>query len=133
MDEWYKTEFDRLFPGRVKPAKTPSTPPTSGGLPTPPPTRQSTVPRCISNEEVAQFLGSPHTLVGKRFLHSPPADQGQDQENRGAWEVTSYAIRKINGAIVQEFQIVLETFGRDPLPMDEQEIRNLLQYSTFDA
>ncbi|TBU46428.1 hypothetical protein BD309DRAFT_988806 [Dichomitus squalens] len=130
MNEWYKTEYPRLFPDRVKLAKTSSTPPTFGPLPIAPHTRLLTAPRSLSSEEVAQLLSSPGTLVGKRFLYSPPL---QEQEDRGAWEVVSYTVRKAGEGIEHEFQVVCEALGGDSLPMDEKEVRDLLRFPMFDV
>ncbi|KAI1791674.1 hypothetical protein LXA43DRAFT_1010028 [Ganoderma leucocontextum] len=130
MDEWYNGEFIRLFPDLAKrTSATPATPPTRASLPTPPPTRRSGLPKRVSNDEVEQFLRNPSTLVGTRFVHSPPQDQ--EQGDSGAWEVASYTVRKGDRGVEHEYQVLLDAFGGDPLPMDEGEVRYLLRYSTF--
>nr|VWP01895.1 Cell morphogenesis protein (Cell morphogenesis protein PAG1) [Ganoderma boninense] len=130
MDEWYQTEFARLFPERWnRVSRTPSTLTTRGRLPTPPPTRRSGVAKPVSDDEVEEFLRTPYTLMGKRFVHSPP--EGHDQGHSGAWKVVSYTVRDSDEGIVHEYQVLLDALGVEPLPMDEGEVRYLLKYSTF--
>ena len=74
------------------------------------------------------FLNNPHTMIGKQFIHSPP--QGQDQEDSGTWEVISYTVKKAANGLEHEYQVLLQAFGSDPFPMDKEELRYLLQYST---
>ena len=129
MDEWRRTNFHVRFPPRRKglvPSKAPSTPPTRPRLPTPPPSRHS--PKRVSEDEALNFLSNPHTMIGKQFVHSPP--RGQDQEDGGAWEVISYMVKKVDGGVDHEYQVLLQAFGTDPVPMDREEVRYLLQYST---
>ena len=73
------------------------------------------------------FLNNPHTMIGKQFIHSPP--QGQDQEDSGTWEVVSYTVKKADGGIEHEYQVLLRAFGSDPVPMDKKEVGYLLQNS----
>ncbi|TBU35440.1 hypothetical protein BD311DRAFT_679651 [Dichomitus squalens] len=135
MREWYKTEFALLFPESAAAKRMPTTPPTRGHLPSPPPTRPATVSRRVSREDVDEFLNNPHTLIGKRFVHSPPKGEGQDQsdDDCGTWHVTSYTVRVADGGIEHEYQVVLEALGGGALPMDGEEVRYLLQDSTFAA
>ena len=131
MKEWMQNDFARMFPDRLK-SRTPSTPPSRvPQVLTPPPTHDSAQPKLISNDDIAQFLGHPNTLVGKQFVHSPPEDQ--DQSDRGTWEVISYSVRKGENGVECEYVVSLEAVGGDSLPMCEEEVRSLLAYSTFAA
>ncbi|TBU52312.1 hypothetical protein BD310DRAFT_940554 [Dichomitus squalens] len=133
MSEYYKTEFALLFPESMKRAaarRMPATPPTR--LATPPPTRPSAVSRCVSREDVDQFLSNPSTLLGKRFVHSPQSG-GQDQGDCGTWHVASYTVCVADGGVEHEYQVVLDASGEGALPMDGEEVRELLQHSTFAA
>ncbi|EJF66301.1 hypothetical protein DICSQDRAFT_152266 [Dichomitus squalens LYAD-421 SS1] len=135
MSEYYKTEFALLFPEsmkRVAAKRMPVTPPTRGHLPSPPPSRPSTISRRVSREDVDRFLNNPNTLVGKRFVHSTQGE-GQDQSDSdyGTWHVTSYTVRVADGGVEHEYQVVLEALGGGALPMDGDEVRYLLQDSTF--
>ncbi|KAI0779303.1 hypothetical protein C8Q74DRAFT_1258355 [Fomes fomentarius] len=86
MNDWAQNEYPRLFPDRVKPnGQVLSTPRNDGRLITPPATLS---PKVLSAEEIAEFLDSPHTLLGKRLQHSPPPDEYQDI--KGKWEMASY-------------------------------------------
>ena len=135
MDEFYNGEFVRMFPQLAKPSTSnaPTIQPAGAGLvPTAtPPTHQSKsgVPKQVSSDEVEQFIRNPSTLIGTRFVHSPPQDQ--EQGNKGTWKVASYTVREGDRGVEHEYQILLEAFGGDPLPMSEAEVRYLLQYSTF--
>ncbi|TBU46769.1 hypothetical protein BD309DRAFT_887877 [Dichomitus squalens] len=134
MSVYYKTEFALLFPESMKRAaakRMPATPPTLGHLPGPS-TRPSTVPGRVSREDVDQFLNNSNTLVGKRFVHSPQGEgQDQDDSDYGTWHVASYTVRAADGGVEHEYQVVLEGLGGGALPMDGDEIRYLLQDSTF--
>ncbi|KAJ2986724.1 hypothetical protein NUW54_g9655 [Trametes sanguinea] len=66
--------------------------------------------------EVASYLDSPHTLLGKRFQHSPPAEEEQDL--KGIWELVSYTARMEQGCIDHEFVIATEALDGAHLPMD---------------
>ena len=130
MDEFYNGELVRMFPQLAKrTSNTPVAPPTRATLPTPPPTGRSRVPKRVSRDEVEHFVRNPSTLVGKRFVHSPPQDH--EEGNKGTWKVTSYTVREGNQGVEHEYLVLLEAFVGDPLPMDEAEVRYLLQYSTF--
>ncbi|PIL24476.1 hypothetical protein GSI_14230 [Ganoderma sinense ZZ0214-1] len=129
MDEFYNGEFVTLFPELAKrPSKAPSpqTPPTRTGLPTPPATKRSGVRKRVSGDEIDEFLRNPSTLVGKRFVSSPPPGQGDG----GEWRVVAYAVREGDeGEVENEYQVVLAAFGEDRIPMDEGEVRFQLQHS----
>ncbi|KAI1788748.1 hypothetical protein LXA43DRAFT_974615 [Ganoderma leucocontextum] len=110
LGEWLDADFARLFPQSA--ARISGHPTTSTVL--------SPVSRRVSNNEVEMFLDSPATLVGKRFVHSPP--EGQDQDGVGGWEVVSY---------VHGYEVVLDASGNDPLPMFDSQVRSLLHDSVL--
>ena len=94
MDEWWRTDFHVRFPPRrtqgvcaFKDTR-PSTQPTRPArLPNPTiPSRDSL--KRVCEDELLNFLSSPHNMIGKQFVHSPR--QAQDlQEYSGTWEVVS--------------------------------------------
>ncbi|PIL24472.1 hypothetical protein GSI_14226 [Ganoderma sinense ZZ0214-1] len=134
MDKWRRDVFDVKFPPRRRgygASQTPSTPsPTQACLPTVPLASLHDSPQGVSEDEAQNFLSNPHTMIGKQFVHSPPA-QGADQDDSGTWEVISYTVKKgDNGGVDHEYQVLLQAFGADPVPMDKEEVRYLLQYST---
>ncbi len=88
-------------------------------------------PERVSEDEVLSYLSNPHTMIGKQFAHSPPQGQDQDSDS-GAWEVISYTVKKadIGPGIYHEYQVLLQTIGEDPVAMNKEEVRYLLQYST---
>ena len=141
MDEWQKTEkFAHLFPESA--AKRVAL--SANLLAAQGPESASLRPlsaesagafgdsRPVSEDEVAQFLSNPGTLVGKRFVCSPPEDDDEvDPEDRGLWEVVSFAVRKDEGIIDREYMVLTEEFPENPLPMGENQIRSMLRHSTF--
>ena len=126
-----KNEYPRLFPDRAKAVKdqAASTPPGRRNPLTPPSTRHAGRPKAIPAEEVQEYLKNPHTLLGKKFQHSPRA--GEEQAYKGVWEMESYTTRMREGDVDHEFQIVLEAFDGVPLPMDREDVEFLLKYSTL--
>ena len=88
-------------------------------------------PKAFSAEEVANFLSSPHTLLGKQFRSSPPPVDGHDYE--GMWEVESYTTRMPQGRIDYEFVILLKDFGSVAIPMGQEEVKLLLTHSVIVA
>ena len=132
MDEFYNGELVRLFPELAKRTSgtQASTPPNEARLPVLPPTQGQGVPERVSADEVEQFLGNPSTLLGLRLVHSLPRDQDSEQGESGAWEVTSYSVRKGDRGIEHQYQVSLNPVGDDPLPMDEEEVRHLLRHSS---
>ena len=77
-------------------------------------------------------------MIGKQFVHSPPQGPGQsdDQEDSGSpgtWEVISYSVKKADTGpgVVHEYQVRLQAFGVDPVPMGMEEVRYFLQHSTL--
>ncbi|PIL24421.1 hypothetical protein GSI_14175 [Ganoderma sinense ZZ0214-1] len=132
MDEWRRDVFNVKFPPRrrgYEASQTPSTSPTQARDPTSPPSCHVSLQQ-VPDDEALDFLANPHTMIGKQFVHSPPA-QRADQEDSGVWEVISYTVKKADdGGIKHEYQVLLQAFGADPVPMDKEEVRYLLQYST---
>ncbi|PIL24474.1 hypothetical protein GSI_14228 [Ganoderma sinense ZZ0214-1] len=136
MDEFYDGEFVRMFPQLEQRASDSPATTTQARLqvPTPgPSTHHSGVPKLVSSDEVEQFMHNPSTLVGIQFVHSPPHGEGEDEGegDSGAWEVASCTVRKGDKGVEHDYHVLLAAFGGDPLPMDEAEVRYLLQYSTF--
>ncbi|KAI1791675.1 hypothetical protein LXA43DRAFT_1181577 [Ganoderma leucocontextum] len=115
MDEWRRDVFAVRFPPR---------PPC---LPTAPPSHYSA--KRVPEDELLNFLDNPHTMVGKQFVHSPPQDQDQDQEDSDTWEVISYTAKKTDTGVEHQYQVLLQAFSEDPLPMDKEDVRDLLRYS----
>ncbi|KAI0642820.1 hypothetical protein C8Q79DRAFT_1002663 [Trametes meyenii] len=129
---WMDNEYPRLFPDRAAKRKqnsAVSTPPTRGNPLTPPSTRHSGRPKAIPVGEVAQYLANPSTMLGKRFLHTPP--RGEEQDYKGEWTMESYSTRMREGRVDHEFQVVLEAMDGASLPMDREEVEFLLKYSTL--
>ncbi len=145
MDEWRKTEFARLFPESAKRASlsapesslaTPTAPQGPAPASLPPPsstTAPSDAPRPVSDEEAAQFLGDPGTLVGKRFVCSPPEDDDEldPDSDCGLWEVVSFRVHQDEGIVDREFMVLTEEFPDDPLPMGEKQVEAMLRHSTL--
>ena len=144
MDEFYNGELVRMFPDLAKRtsntlSSAPVTPPSRARLSRAAAPPQATaplqatcildVPKRVSRDDVEQFVRNPSTLVGTRFVHSPPQDH--EQGNKSTWRVISYIVREGDQGVEHEYRVLLEAFGGDPLPMDEAEVRYLLQYSTF--
>ena len=146
MDEWRRDVFDVRFPPRRKgfgvsskaESAASSCTPLAAGVPTPPQV-SCHCPKQVSQDELQNLLGSPHTMIGKQFAHSPP--QGPDQPesgqedsgNSGAWEVISYSVKRADTGpgVVHEYQVLLQAFGADPVPMGMEEVRYLLRHSTL--
>ncbi|KAI0744550.1 hypothetical protein C8Q76DRAFT_764197 [Earliella scabrosa] len=131
MDDWFKNEYPRLFPDRAKAMKDRAswTPPNaSNTVQASLAAGRSAQPKVISIDDVSQYLNKPETLLGKRFLHSPPQDQEQDY--KGTWEMDSYSVRMSEGRIDHEYQILLEALDGAPLPMGREDARFLLTHST---
>ncbi|KAI0671283.1 hypothetical protein C8Q78DRAFT_850523 [Trametes maxima] len=127
---WMDNEYPRLFPDRAAKLKQDSavpTPPTRGNPLTPPSTNHSDSPKAIPAGEVAHYLANPQTLLGKRFLHTPPPDGEQDYE--GEWAIESYSVRMREGRVEHEFQVLLEEMDGASLPMDREEVEFLLKHS----
>ncbi|KAI0349822.1 hypothetical protein OH77DRAFT_1431655 [Trametes cingulata] len=131
MDEWMKTEFRRLFPDRAakvsqnQQACIPSTrhdllnPPTSTGS-------RFGASTGLDADEIAEFLHGPHTMLGKRFLCTPPPGQ---EDYKGVWEVESYSAHMRDGLVDQEFQVMLEAFDGASVPMSRDDVEFLLKHS----
>ncbi|PIL24477.1 hypothetical protein GSI_14231 [Ganoderma sinense ZZ0214-1] len=142
MDEWRKTEFVRLFPESAANAPGPSATPTAlASLPGPPLSSSessagasdSSAPRPVSDDEAAQFLRDPGTMLGKRFVCSPPEDAlySLGFEDRGLWEVVSCRVHMDEGVVDREYMVLTEEDPDYPLPMGESQVRDMLRYSTF--
>ena len=143
MDEWRgSTEFARLFPesasAAAKHIATLSTSATTAqgsaaaselaGVAA----GDTTHP--VSEDEAAQFLRDPGTMLGKRFVCSPPEDDDNDElqpEDRGRWEVVSFRVHMDEGVVDREYMVLTEDLPDDPLPMGEDQVRAMLRYSTF--
>ena len=136
MDEWRNGEFVRLFPELAsqgfgappssQSARLPPTPPTSTGTPS----RHLGEPKRVSDDEAEHFLRNPSALIGTRFVHSPPQDEDRGYDE-GPWKVASYTVREGDEGVEHEYEVLLEALEGTPLPMDEGEVRYLLQYSAF--
>ena len=144
MDEWRRNVFDVRFPPRRKgfgvSSKAESAAPSctllAAGVPTPPQV-SCHCPEQLSEDELQNLLSSPHTMIGKQFVHSPPQGLSQPEEQKdsgnGTWEVISYSVKKADTGpgVVHEYQVRLQAFGADPVPMGMEEVQYLLQHSTL--
>ena len=146
MDEWRRNVFDVRFPPRRKgfgvSSKAESSAPSctllAAGVPTPPQV-SCHCPEQVSQDELQNFLDNPHTMIGKQSVHSPPQGPGQpesgqeDSGSPGTWEVVSYSVKKADTGpgVVHEYQVILQAFGADPVPMGMEEVQYLLQHSTL--
>ncbi|KAI0363271.1 hypothetical protein BV20DRAFT_975867 [Pilatotrama ljubarskyi] len=132
MGDWMATEFPRLFPDfAAKPSQSrqtsaaPTHPNPLSRLSTPHPSEAET----LAADEIAGYLQYPGTIVGKRFLCTPPP--GEEEEYvQGTWEVQSYRTRVVDGEVDQEFWVVAEAFDNASVPMGHDEIESLLKHST---
>ncbi|KAI0349824.1 hypothetical protein OH77DRAFT_1431658 [Trametes cingulata] len=130
MDEWMKTEFLRMFPDRaakVSQNRQASTPSTRHALPSPPTSSHSGKPKALAADEIKEYLQNPHTVLGKRFLCTPPP--GGDDDYKGMWQVESYSARMRDGHVDQEFQVLVEAFEGASVPMGRDEVEFLLKHS----
>lgn len=105
------------------------TPPRApyGGLTSPSSSQHSANPslRRLDKDEIEEFLKSPHTLVNKKFSHSPA--QGASQ-SKGIWKVVGFMACVIDDEVDQEFEVLFDEPG-GPIPMDIEDIRDLLESS----
>ncbi|KAM5539584.1 hypothetical protein V8D89_006693 [Ganoderma adspersum] len=137
MDDWRRNVFHVRFPPRRRgfvPSKQPSAPNVPPG-----PSQALRIPSLLpsgyslegaSEDEMLNFLNNPHTMIGKQFIHSPPQGRDRDQQDSGTWEIISYTVKKAAGGVEHEYQVLLQASGSDPVPMDREEVRYLLQHST---
>ncbi|KAM5538022.1 hypothetical protein V8D89_008219 [Ganoderma adspersum] len=105
-------------------------PPPSACHTPPTPPRHLGDPKRVSDDEAEHFLRNSSTLIGTRFVHSPPQEQDHGYDE-GPWKIMSYTVREGDEGVEHEYQVLLEALEGTPLPMDEGEVRYLLQYSTF--
>ncbi|TCD64272.1 hypothetical protein EIP91_004311 [Steccherinum ochraceum] len=120
MEEWRRTYFHVHYPPRRSAYSnkrvTVTTPPASARLLTSPSRHSSSK---VSDDESRDFLSNPHTMIGKKFVHTAPEAESEDN---GTWEVISYTVKKADGGGVDhEYRVLLQTFGADALPMDREE------------
>ena len=137
MDEWRNGEFVRLFPELANQGfgAPPSRSSELARLPSPPtsttiPSRHLGDPKRVSDDEAEHFMRNPSALIGTRFVHSPPPDEDRGYDE-GPWKVASYTVREGDEGIEHEYEVLLEALKGTPLPMNEGEVRYLLQYSAF--
>ena len=144
MDEWRgSTEFARLFPesasAAAKRTATLSATTAQGSAAASESelagVAAGDTARLVSEAEAAQFLRDPGTMLGKRFVCSPPEDDDNNDElqpeDRGRWEVVSFRVHMDEGIVDREYMVLTEDLPDDPLPMGEDQVRAMLRYSTF--
>lgn len=132
MKDWRQTELPRIR-GQVRGLthkETPSTPPSTSRSATlqvlPPSGDNARCLRAILQEEVDNFLKSPQTLAGQTFMSN-----SSENDLSGAWTVASFTVQMVDNRIDHEYQVLLEIFKGAPLPMGEEEVRELLKHSRY--
>ncbi|KAI0349825.1 hypothetical protein OH77DRAFT_1593981 [Trametes cingulata] len=88
-------------------------------------------PSLLGSLMVAAFLQNPHTLLGKRFVCTPPPDEDDAEEYEGAWEVQSYSTQVREGRVDEEYVVAVESLGGASLPMGRDEVEFRLKHSTL--
>ncbi|TCD60870.1 hypothetical protein EIP91_009389 [Steccherinum ochraceum] len=127
MQEWSRTDSRvRFSPPGFGGSTMASALPALASLPTPPPSREFL--KQVSEDMANDFLRNPDNMIGKLFVHDPP----QESRDSGTWEVISYTAKKGDGGgLEQVFQVSLEAFGTNVLPMDKEEVKEFLKYSNL--
>ncbi|TCD61734.1 hypothetical protein EIP91_008001 [Steccherinum ochraceum] len=127
MEEWLRTDFHVRFPPPSFGASL-STPLAPSPARAPTPDRSSDTPKKLTEDQTKDFISNPHTMIGKQFVYAPP----HESEDSGTWEAISYTVKKADGGGVDcEYQVLLESFKPDALPMGRDEVQDLLKYSSL--
>lgn len=138
MADWYATRLPLIqqqYPPPLPPSsrpKGPTTPPTaSTSMLTPPPTHRQSRPKPVSEEDVEDFVKVPHTIIGRKFRHSPP--DSEDADLAGVWSVARFSVDMVDGRVESTYHVTFELFGQAHIPMGPEELRELLAHSMFDS
>ena len=109
-------------------ASLPSSPPEAPSSPVNKPQAYAS----LSQLEIDDFLDRPRTMMGVRFICSPP--NAEDEELEGEWCLVAHASHLDEDQVLEEeYQVRLESFPDGPMPMGRDEVEYLLMFSRLSS